>query len=61
MMLSKDNKVRDTIKWFANDERDHRGIHVDPESNFLDWKDEHGSKGTATLTVRTRKAWKNLS
>jgi hypothetical protein len=62
MMLSKDKKVRETIRWLANDERDHRGIQVDRESNFLDWKDEHGRKGTATatLTVRTRKACKKM-
>jgi hypothetical protein len=56
IILSKDRKVRETIRWFANNERDHRGIEVDPESNFLDWKDEHGRKGTATSTGRTRKA-----
>jgi hypothetical protein len=36
MITSKDNKVREAMRWFINEERDHRGIGVDPKSNFLD-------------------------
>jgi hypothetical protein len=35
-------------------------IGVDTDSNFLDWKAEHGEVGTNTLVARTRKACQRL-
>jgi hypothetical protein len=60
MILSKEIKVREAMRWFVNEERDYRGIGVDPESSFLDWKDEKGRPGTAALVGRTRTTCKKM-
>jgi hypothetical protein len=60
MILSKEKKIREAMRWFVNDERDYRKIAIDPGSTFLDWKDEHGRRGTAALVVRTRKSCKKM-
>jgi hypothetical protein len=60
MMLSKDDKVRNAMKWFAESERMCRCIHEDPDSDFLNWRDEQGVTGTASLTARTRTTCKEL-
>jgi hypothetical protein len=60
MMLSKDEKVREAMRWFAENERIYRCIGEDPESDFLNWRDEKGVKGTASLTARTRNTCKDL-
>jgi hypothetical protein len=61
MILSKETKVREAMRWFLNEKRDERGIGVDPESNFLYWKDEKGRPGTAALTGRTRTTCKKMN
>jgi hypothetical protein len=60
MMLSKDEKVREAMRWFAENERMCRCIGEDEESEFLNWKDEAGEDGTASLTARTRKTCKKM-
>jgi hypothetical protein len=60
MMLSKDEIVREAMRWFAENERNCRCIGEDEESDFKNWKDENGEKGTASLTARTRKTCKEL-
>jgi hypothetical protein len=54
MMLSKDDGVRNAMRWFAENEREFRVIGEDADSNFLNWRDEKGEKGTASLVARTR-------
>jgi hypothetical protein len=55
MMLSRDKKIREAMQWFGENEREYRCIGEDVESNFLNWSDEHGQSGTASLAARTRK------
>jgi hypothetical protein len=59
-MLSRDDKVREAMNWFAENERICRCIAEDTDSDFLNWKDEPGEPGTASLTARTRKTCKKL-
>jgi hypothetical protein len=61
MILSKDNKVPEAMRRLVNEERDHQGIGVDPESNFLDWKDEKGRPETALLVGRARTTCKKMN
>jgi hypothetical protein len=60
MMLSRDDKVREAMNWFAENERICRCIAEDTDSDFLNWKDEPGETGTASLTARTRKTCTKL-
>jgi hypothetical protein len=60
MMVSKDDKIRQAMRWFAENEREFRLIGMDPDSSFLNWKDEYGESGTACLAARTRKAARDL-
>jgi hypothetical protein len=60
MMLSRDEKVREAMRWFAENERHFRYIDVDAESSFLNWKDEKGSPGTGSMVARTRRTCKKL-
>jgi hypothetical protein len=60
MMLSRDERVRGATRWFAEEERRHRKIDEDPDSNFLNWSNQHGENGTACLATRTRKACAKL-
>jgi hypothetical protein len=60
MMLSRDEKVRDVMRWFAESERQFRCITEDADSNFFNWKDEAGENGTAALVARTRKTCKKM-
>jgi hypothetical protein len=60
ILLSKDEKVRNAIRWFTENERIFRCIEEDIESNFLNWKDEQGGAGTTSLTTRTRKTCQKL-
>jgi hypothetical protein len=46
------------MRWFAENKRHCRCIQEDVESDFLNWKDEAGEKGTMSLTARTRKTCK---
>jgi hypothetical protein len=61
MMLSKDEKIREAMRWFAEKEREYRCIGEDPESPFLNWATEHGHKGTASLAARTRKTCSKMN
>jgi hypothetical protein len=38
MMLSSEEKMREAIEWFADNERMCRCIAEDPSSDFLNWK-----------------------
>jgi hypothetical protein len=60
MMLSRDDKVREAMRWFTEDERRCRRIGEDPDSDFLNWRDERGGDGTASLAARTRITCKEL-
>jgi hypothetical protein len=60
MMPSKYDQVREAMNWFAENERICRCIGEDEYSEFLNWKDEAGEPGTASLTERTRKTCKKL-
>jgi hypothetical protein len=60
MLLSKDEKVRNAMRWFTENQQFFRCIEEDIESGFLNWKDEHGEAGTTSLTVRTRKTCQKL-
>jgi hypothetical protein len=55
MMLSRDEKIRGAMKYFAEAERQLRCIEEDANSSFLNWKDESGRSGTVSLVVRSRK------
>jgi hypothetical protein len=41
-------------------ERRYRGIPENPDSDFLNWNDRRGRKGTACLAARKRKARQKL-
>jgi hypothetical protein len=53
--------MREALKWFAENERMCRCIREDEYSKFLNWKDEPGEKGTASLAARTSKICKKLN
>jgi hypothetical protein len=58
MMTSKDEKdekVRTAMRQLTEDERICRRIEEDPGESFLNWRDEHGMRGTTSLAARTRK------
>jgi hypothetical protein len=61
MILSRDNKIREAMKRFINDERDYRDIGIDPESNFLNWKNDHGKQGTRAPVGQTRKTCQQMN
>jgi hypothetical protein len=56
MMMSTDMKTRETMKWFAESERQYRCIGEAADSAFLNWKDERGESWAASLIARTKKA-----
>jgi hypothetical protein len=56
MVLSRDNKIREAMKWFINNETDSREMRINPESNFLNRKNEHGQQGT---TRNNSTGWTN--
>jgi hypothetical protein len=56
MMVSRDAKIRETMRWFAEEERELRGFSQDPDADFLDWGGDQQGRGTACLAARTRKA-----
>jgi hypothetical protein len=60
MRLSEDDKVREVTRWLVEEEREHREIGEDPDSRFLNWRDERGGNGAACLAARTRKACAKL-
>jgi hypothetical protein len=60
MIFSRDNKRREAMKWFINDEHDYRDVGLDPESNLFNWKNEHGRQGTTAMVGRTRKTCQQM-
>jgi hypothetical protein len=61
MIFSRDNKIREAMKWFINDEQDCRDSGLDPESNLLNWKNEHGTQGTTAMVGQTRKTCEQMN
>jgi hypothetical protein len=61
MMRSKDEKVRTAMRQLPKDERIYRRIEKDPGGIFLNWRDEHGTRGTTCLAARTRKTCQALN
>jgi hypothetical protein len=61
MMMSRDEKVREAMREMSEDERTFRKIGIDEESNFLNWKEEKGGPGTASLVSRTRETCKKMN
>jgi hypothetical protein len=61
MMLSRDDKIKRAMRWFAEDERQYRCITEDQRSQFLNWKNEKGESGTAALVAKTRKACRKMN
>jgi hypothetical protein len=60
IMLSRDAKKPETIRWFAEEERELRGFDQDPNADFLDWGGDQQGRGTACLAARTRKACQEM-
>jgi hypothetical protein len=60
MMMLRDEMVCTAMRWFAEGERKYRNIGEDPQENFLNWRDERGKDGTASLVARTRKTCKKM-
>jgi hypothetical protein len=61
MMTSKDEKVRTAMRQLTEDERIYRRIEKDPGGSFLNWRDEHGRRGTTFLAARTCKTCQALN
>jgi hypothetical protein len=61
MMTSKDEKVRTAMRQLTEDERIYRRIEKDPGESFLNWRNEHGRRGTTSLAARTRKTCQALN
>jgi hypothetical protein len=49
------------MRWFTESERQYRCIGEDSESAFLNWKDERGESGTASLVARVRTACSKMN
>jgi hypothetical protein len=60
MMMSRDETVSTAMRWFAEGEREYRNIGEDPQGSFLNWQDDGGKGGTASLVARTRKTCKKM-
>jgi hypothetical protein len=61
MTLSGDDKIRDVMRQFIEDENKFRRIESDSNAIFLDWKKgEDPRKGTPMIIARTRGACKSL-
>jgi hypothetical protein len=55
MMTSKDEKIRTAMRQLTEDEQIYRRIEKIQERSLLNWRDEHGMRGTTSLAARTRK------
>jgi hypothetical protein len=55
MALSQDLKIREVMEAFCEEERICRRIAEDRDGDFLNWKNERGLPGTASLIEHTRK------
>jgi hypothetical protein len=60
MMLSRDEQIRNTMRQMTENERLQRGIHEDAEGRFMNWGDEPGRRGTASISGRTRRSCQRL-
>jgi phage terminase large subunit GpA-like protein len=62
MTLSDDDRVRETMKQFIEDERIFQHIEQDPDAQFFNWKDEDLAKSRiSTIIGRIRRACRELS
>jgi hypothetical protein len=61
MMLSRDESVNKAMRWFAENEQEYQCIEKDPESRFLNWKDEGGESGTASLVAEMKKTCEQMN
>jgi hypothetical protein len=61
MMTSKDEKARTAMRQLTEDEQIYGRIEKDPGGSFLNWRDEHGMRGTTSLVARTRKTCQALN
>jgi hypothetical protein len=60
MMMSRDEKIRTAMREMSEEERVFRRIEIDEESSFLNWREESGERGTASLVSRTRETCKKM-
>jgi hypothetical protein len=62
MILSTDTNIQAMTRAFIDSEREFRRIPIDTESTtkFMNWKDIKGSRGTASLINKSRKAAQQL-
>jgi hypothetical protein len=61
MMMSRNEKVRTAMREMSEGERIFRNGGVDEESKFVNWKEEKGGPGTASLVSRTRDTCKKMN
>jgi hypothetical protein len=61
MMSSEDEKVRNAMRRFTDDEPAYRCIGIDDESRSLNWRDESGESGAASLSMRTRRTCNKIT
>jgi hypothetical protein len=61
MMTSRDEKVRTAMRQLTEDERIYRRLEKNPGESFLNWRDEHGRRGTTSLAAGTRKTCQALN
>jgi hypothetical protein len=59
-MLSREAKIPETMRWFAEQEGELRGFGPDPNADFLDWSGDEQGRGPACLAARTRKACQEM-
>jgi hypothetical protein len=60
MMLSRDPKIRNAMRWFSEDKRGFRLIRIAEDSSLFNWQEVPGDSGTACLVARTRKVSADL-
>jgi hypothetical protein len=60
MMLSQVQKLQEGMRSFAESEPQFRCIAEGTDSSLLNWRDETGDKGTASLVPRTRMICKKM-
>jgi hypothetical protein len=61
MMTSNDEKVRTAMRQLTEDERMYQRIEKGPGESFLNWRHEHGMRGTTSLAARTGKTCQALN
>jgi hypothetical protein len=61
MTMSREEKVRRAMREMSEGERIFRRIGVDEESTLLNWREESGERGTASLVSRMRETCKKMN